>query len=93
MVRHRSLPEKREIIWWAINVFFDKHYKAEVARLMQQGMTKEEAEAASPLMNEAREMLLKWESGDSEVRALWSMMNDWVYAGFDETYRKMGVTF
>lgn len=74
-------------------VSFDKHYKAEVAELMQQGMTKEEAEAASPLMNEAREMLLKWESGDSEVRALWSMMNDWVYSGFDETYRKMGVTF
>lgn len=74
-------------------VLFDKHYKAEIAQLMAQGMSKEEAEAASPLMNEAREMLLKWESGDSEVRALWSMMNDWVYAGFDETYRKMGVTF
>ncbi|WP_071147724.1 arginine--tRNA ligase [Bacteroides ihuae] len=74
-------------------VSFDKHYKAEVAGLMQEGMTKEEAEAASPLMNEAREMLLKWESGDSEVRALWSMMNDWVYSGFEETYRRMGVTF
>ena len=74
-------------------VSFDKHYKAEVAELMQQGMSKEEAEAASPLMNEAREMILKYESGDSEVRALWSMMNDWVYSGFDETYRKMGVTF
>ncbi|MBP1613363.1 MAG: argS [Bacteroidetes bacterium] len=74
-------------------VLFDKHYKAEIAQLMAQGMSKEEAEAASPLMNEAREMLLKWESGDSEVRALWSMMNDWVYAGFDESYRKMGITF
>ena len=74
-------------------VSFDKHYKAEVAELMKGGMTKEEAEAASPLMNEAREMLVKWEAGDPEVRALWTMMNNWVYAGFDETYRKMGVSF
>lgn len=74
-------------------VAFDKHYKAEVAALMQQGMSKEEAEAASPLMREAREMLIKWEAGDTEVRALWSMMNNWVYEGFDETYRKMGVDF
>ena len=74
-------------------VAFDKHYKAEVAALMEKGMTKEEAEAASPLMNEAREMLVKWEAGDPEVRALWTMMNNWVYAGFDETYRKMGVSF
>lgn len=74
-------------------VSFDKHYKAEVAELMKGGMTKEEVEAASPLMNEAREMLVKWEAGDPEVRALWTMMNNWVYAGFDETYRKMGVSF
>jgi len=74
-------------------VSFDKHYKAEVAELMKGGMTKEEAEVASPLMNEAREMLVKWEAGDPEVRALWTMMNNWVYAGFDETYRKMGVSF
>ena len=74
-------------------VAFDKHYKAEVAKLMEKGMSKEEAEAASPLMNEAREMLVKWEAGDPEVRALWQMMNNWVYAGFDETYRKMGVGF
>lgn len=74
-------------------VSFDKHYKAEVAGLMEQGMTKEEAEAASPLMNQARQMLVNWEAGDAEVRALWSMMNNWVYAGFDETYRKMGVNF
>ena len=74
-------------------VSFDKHYKAEVAEFMKGGMTKEEAEAASPLMNEAREMLVKWEAGDPEVRALWAMMNNWVYAGFDETYRKMGVSF
>lgn len=74
-------------------VAFDKHYKAEIAGLMEKGMTKEEAEAASPLMQEAREMLVKWEAGDSEVCALWTMMNNWVYAGFDETYRKMGVDF
>lgn len=75
-------------------VSFDKHYKAEVAELMEKkGMTKEEAEAASPLMQEAREMLVKWEANDPEVRGLWEMMNNWVYAGFDETYRKMGVSF
>ena len=74
-------------------VAFDKHYKAEVNELLEQGMTKEEAEAASPLMKEAREMLVKWEAGDPEVRALWKKMNDWVYAGFDETYRMMGVSF
>ena len=74
-------------------VAFDKHYKAEIAELMAQGMSKEEAEAKSPLMNEAREMLVKWEAGDSEVRGLWKMMNEWVYAGFDETYKAMGVNF
>ena len=74
-------------------VSFDKHYKAEIAELMAKDMTKEEAEAASPLMQEAREMLVKWEAGDPEVRALWTMMNNWVYAGFDETYKKMGVSF
>lgn len=74
-------------------VEFDKHYKQEVAELMAQGKSKEEAEAASPLMQEAREMLRKWESEDSEVRALWNKMNKWVYAGFDETYQRMGVNF
>ncbi|MGI6219641.1 MAG: arginine--tRNA ligase [Bacteroidaceae bacterium] len=74
-------------------VAFDKHYKAEVNELMAQGMSKEEAEAKSPLMQEAREMLRKWEAGDPEVRALWKMMNQWVYDGFDETYRRMGVSF
>lgn len=69
-------------------VSFDKHYKAELAELMEKGMTKEEAEAASPLMQEAREMLVKWEAGDPEVRSLWEMMNSWVYAGFDETYQR-----
>ena len=82
-------------------VSFDKHYKAEVKELMakfqSEGMNEEEAkakaEAESPLMKEAREMLVKWEANDPEVRALWKKMNDWVYAGFDETYRMMGVTF
>ena len=82
-------------------VAFDKHYKAEVKELMakyqSEGMGEEEAkakaEAESPLMKEAREMLVKWEANDPEVRALWQKMNDWVYAGFDETYKMMGVTF
>ena len=74
-------------------VAFDKHYKAELSELMANGMSKEEAEAASPLMAEAREMLVKWEAGDSEVRQLWETMNGWVYEGFDETYRKLGVSF
>ena len=74
-------------------VAFDKHYKAEVAELMEKGLSKEEAEAQSPLMQEAREMLRKWEANDPEVRALWKKMNDWVYAGFDETYKMMGVSF
>ena len=74
-------------------VAFDKHYKAELNELMAGGMTKEEAEAASPLMAEAREMLVKWEAGDKEVRNLWSTMNGWVYEGFDETYKRLGVDF
>lgn len=74
-------------------VSFDKHYKAEIAEGMSKGLTKEEAEAASPLMAQAREMLVKWEAGDPEVRALWEMMNNWVYAGFDATYQRMGVNF
>ena len=82
-------------------VSFDKHYKAEVKELMakfqSEGMNEEEAkakaEAESPLMKEAREILVKWEANGPEVRALWKKMNDWVYAGFDETYRMMGVTF
>ena len=74
-------------------VAFDKHYKAELAELMEKGMSKEEAEATSPLMAEAREMLVKWEAGDKEVRALWEKMNNWVYEGFDETYKRLGVDF
>ena len=74
-------------------VLFSNKLKEETAALEAGGLTKEEAEAASPLMAEAREMLRKWEAGDKEVRALWEMMNNWVYAGFDETYKKMGVSF
>lgn len=74
-------------------VLFSNKLKEETAALEAKGMTKEEAEAASPLMQDAREMLRKWEAGDEEVRALWKMMNDWVYAGFDETYKMLGVDF
>ena len=82
-------------------VAFDKHYREEVSELkaqfMAQGMTDEEAEKRakeeSPLIKEAHEMLVKWEQGDAEVRALWEKMNNWVYAGFDETYKKLGVSF
>ncbi|MBR7029276.1 MAG: arginine--tRNA ligase [Bacteroidaceae bacterium] len=82
-------------------VAFDKHYRQEIKELAQkfeaQGFTAEEAkakaEAESPLMQEAREMLRKWEQNDSEVRNLWKKMNDWVYEGFDETYKALGVSF
>lgn len=74
-------------------VMFDKHFKAEVKELMEKGMTEDEAKEASPLMHEAREMLKKWEDGDENVRSVWRMMNEWVYAGFDETYKRLGVDF
>ena len=76
-------------------VAFDKDYKAEVAALMAEnpGMTEDGAKANAPIMKEAQEMLRKWEAGDAEVRALWQKMNSWVYAGFDETYKRMGVGF
>lgn len=74
-------------------VAFDKAYKAEVEALMNRGKTKEEAEAEAPLMREARETLIKWEAGDPETCALWEKMNGWVYKGFEETYRNMGVDF
>lgn len=74
-------------------VLFDKHFKAEINELMEKGMSEDEAKAASPLMNEAREMLVRWEQKDPEIRGLWEMMNSWVYAGFDETYKRMGVDF
>ena len=74
-------------------VEFDKHYKAELKALKEQGMSDEEAEKASTLMAEARAMLVKWEQNDPEIRNLWATMNSWVYAGFDETYKRMGVDF
>ena len=74
-------------------VAFDKHYKAEVKELVDKGMAQDEAEKQAPLIQEAHDMLRRWEAGDAEVRALWEKMNGWVYAGFDETYRRMGVSF
>ena len=82
-------------------VAFDKHYREEVktlkAQFVAEGMADEAAEekakAESPLMKEAHEMLVKWENNDPEVRALWTKMNDWVYAGFDQTYKALGVGF
>ncbi|MDE6230552.1 MAG: arginine--tRNA ligase [Muribaculaceae bacterium] len=75
-------------------VAFDKHFKEEVAEIMaRENISEDEAKEKSPLMKEAREMLRLWEQGDPEVRQLWEMMNSWVYAGFDETYRRLGVDF
>ena len=74
-------------------VKFDKEYRAQVKELMAQGQSEEEAKKNAPLMVEAQQMLKKWEDGDAEVRALWEKMNNWVYAGFDETYKRMGVSF
>ena len=74
-------------------VAFDKHYREEVKELVAQGMDEEKAKQEAPLIKEAHEMLVKWEQNDPEVRALWEKMNAWVYAGFDETYKKMGVSF
>ena len=74
-------------------VEFDKHYKEEVRQLMDKGMEEEEAKKQAPLMLEAQQMLKRWEEGDKEIRDLWTKMNEWVYAGFDETYRKIGVGF
>ena len=74
-------------------VAFDKHYRQEVAQLVAQGMDEEQAKQEAPLIREAHEMLVKWEQNDPEVRALWRRMNEWVYAGFDETYKALGVSF
>lgn len=74
-------------------VLFDKHYKSEIAELVSHGMSKEEAEKHAPSMLEAQEMLLKWEAKDPTVYALWEKMNGWVYAGFDVTYKNLGVNF
>ena len=74
-------------------VLFDKKYKEEVNQLMAKGMSEDDAKAESALMKEARAMPTKWEDGDEQVRSLWRMMNEWVYAGFDETYQRLGVSF
>ena len=74
-------------------VEFDKHYKAEIKELMAEGMSEEEAKKQAPIMRGAQEMLRKWETGDEEVRALWTTMNGWVYDGFDVTYKALGVDF
>ena len=74
-------------------VRFDKEYKAQIAELMAKGMDEETAKKEAPLMLEAQEMLRKWEANDPEIRALWAKMNEWVYAGFDETYKRLGVSF
>lgn len=74
-------------------VVFDKHYKEEQAELIAKGLSEEEAAQQAPIMLEAREMLRRWEAGDPEVRALWEKMNQWVYAGFDETYARLGIHF
>ena len=74
-------------------VLFDKHYREEIKQLVADGMDEEQAKLEAPLIKEAREMLVKWEQNDPEVRNLWKMMNDWVYAGFDETYKALGVSF
>ena len=74
-------------------VAFDKHYREEVKELVAQGMDEEKAKQEAPLIKEAHEMLVKWEQNDPEVRGLWAKMNEWVYAGFDETYKALGVSF
>lgn len=74
-------------------VLFDKHYRAQVAELVASGLSEDEAKMQAPLMLEAREMLRKWEENDPETRQLWEMMNQWVYNGFDQTYKRMGVNF
>ena len=74
-------------------MLFDQNYKKELANLQEQGFTKDEAEEKSILMDEVRDMLRKWEANDAETVNLWKMMNNWVYAGFDDTYKQMGVSF
>ena len=74
-------------------VEFDKHYKEEIKELMERGVEEDQAKKEAPLMVEAQQMLKRWEDGDKEVRDLWEKMNGWVYAGFDETYSRLGVGF
>lgn len=91
--REKGLDAKGDHLVGEYYVKFDKEYKQEVADLTAGGMKKEEAEKQAPLMLEAQEMLRRWENGDPEVMHLWQTMNGWVYEGFDETYRRLGVHF
>ena len=88
-----SIGKKGDHLVGDYYVAFDKAYKEEIKELMAGGMDEEEAKKEAPLMKEAQEMLRKWEAGDAEVHTLWKTMNDWVYAGFDETYKRLGVDF
>ena len=90
---HESSGKKGDHLIGDYYVAFDKHYREEIKELVAQGMDEEKAKQEAPLIKEAHEMLVKWEQNDPEVRALWEKMNNWVYAGFDETYKKMGVGF
>jgi arginyl-tRNA synthetase len=88
-----STEKKGDHLTGDFYVLFDRKYREEIAALEAAGMSRKEAEEASTLMAEAREMLRKWEDGDPDTRALWSTMNGWVYEGFEETYRRLGVDF
>ncbi|WP_064196832.1 MULTISPECIES: arginine--tRNA ligase [Emticicia] len=88
-----SLGMKGDHLVGKYYVEFDKAYKAEINQLVAEGKTEDEAKKIAPLMLEAQAMLQKWEQGDAEVMALWRKMNDWVFAGFNETYQKIGVSF
>ncbi|MED9996118.1 MAG: arginine--tRNA ligase [Paludibacteraceae bacterium] len=89
----QSVGKKGDHLVGDYYVAFDKAYKEEIKSLMATGMSEDDAKKNAPLMLEAQEMLRKWEAGDKEVRALWETMNQWVYDGFDETYKRMGVDF
>jgi arginyl-tRNA synthetase len=89
----QSTGKKGDHLVGEFYVLFDKHYKDELSKLQSEGLSKEEAEARSELMAEAREMLRQWEAGDFETVGLWETMNSWVYEGFDETYKTLGVDF
>ncbi len=89
----QSVDKKGDHLVGEYYVKFDFEYKKEIQELVSQGMSQEEAEKKAPLIKEAQEMLRKWEAKDKETVELWQTMNGWVYAGFDETYKKLGVTF
>lgn len=88
-----STNEKGDHLVGRYYVEFDRAYKAEIEGLVAGGMPREQAEKEAPLMQEVQRMLVRWEAGDPQVRALWAEMNEWVYVGFDETFRRMGVDF